>query len=56
MSQKFISIFFSLMMLMPLAYADPVTPIALELAGHTEADLPTIKLSNDELLWLAKKK
>ncbi|MCB5306959.1 response regulator [Yersinia massiliensis] len=55
MSQKFISIFFSLMMLMPLAYADPVTPIALELAGHTEADLPTIKLSNDELLWLAKK-
>ncbi|MDA5495932.1 transporter substrate-binding domain-containing protein [Yersinia intermedia] len=54
MLQRFIATLFFIM-IMPLAHAGSVEPIPLELAGHNDVLSPTIKLSNDDLLWLAKK-
>ncbi|CNG74193.1 putative virulence sensor protein [Yersinia intermedia] len=55
MRQRFISILLLLTMVMSFAHAEVVEPVALELAGQNDTISPTIRLSNDDLLWLAKK-
>lgn len=55
MRQRFISILLLLTMVMSFAHAEVVEPVALELAGQNDMISPTIRLSNDDLLWLAKK-
>lgn len=55
MLKQIIGVLLSLMMAIPFAYAEVVEPIALELAGQSDVLPPTIKLNNDDLIWLAKK-
>lgn len=55
MLKQFLGVLLSLMMAIPFAYAEVVEPIALELAGQSDVLPPTIKLNNDDLIWLAKK-
>lgn len=55
MLQRFISILLLLTAVMSFAHGETVEPVSLELVGNNDVISPPIKLSNDDLLWLAKK-